>query len=45
MGNVSRLRLKQEKEIAVFLRLVIVGKKAFLEVYSIFEMVCDFVLL
>ena len=43
--NMPGLGLKQEQEVAVFLRLLIVGKEALLQVRGIFEMGCNFVLL
>lgn len=43
--NMSRLGLKQKQEVAIFLRLLIVGKEAFLQVRCILEMGCHFVLL
>lgn len=45
MSDVPGLRLKQEKQIAIFLCLLIVGKEAFLKIGSIFEMTGNFVLL
>jgi len=45
MRNVPWLGLKQEKQVSVFLCLVVVGKHAFLHLGSIFEMARDFVLL
>jgi hypothetical protein len=45
VGDVSRLGLQQEKEIAIFLGLVIIGKEAFLNIGRIFEVAGDFILL
>lgn len=45
MCNMSRLGLEQEQQIAVLLCLFIVGEEAFLELGSVVEMVCNFVLL
>lgn len=45
VGNVSRLRLEEEQEVAVFLGPVVVREHALLEVGGIFKMACDFVLL
>lgn len=45
MGNVTRLRLQQKQEIAVFLSLLIVREKTFLRVGGIVEMAGDFILL
>lgn len=45
MGNVSRLRLQEEQEVAIFLSPVVVREHAFLEIGSIFQMARDFVLL
>jgi hypothetical protein len=45
MRNVSRLGLQEEQQIAVFLRLVVVGEEALLELHAFFEVACDFVLL
>lgn len=39
------LRLKQEQEVAIFLRLLIVGEETLLQVRGIFQMGCNFVLL
>lgn len=45
MCNVSRLRLEEEKEIAIFLSLFIIGKEALLKFCGIFEMTRNFILL
>lgn len=45
MGDVSRLRLEQEQQVAIFLRFVIVGKEALLHISSSFEMARNFILL
>lgn len=45
MRNVSRLRLEEEKQVAVLLRLVVVGEEALLQFGGLFEVACDFVLL
>lgn len=45
MGNVSRFRLQQEKEVAVFLRFFVIGEEALLQVGCIFEVAGDLVLL
>jgi hypothetical protein len=45
MGNVSRLGLEEEQQVAVFLRLVVVGEKTFLQLHAFFEVACDFILL
>lgn len=45
VGDVSRLRLEEEQEVAVFLSLVVVGEHALLEVGRILEMARDFILL
>lgn len=45
MCNVSRLRLQKKQQVAVFLRLIIIGEDTFLDFSSIFEMTGDFVLL
>jgi hypothetical protein len=42
--NVSRLRLQEEHEVAVFLGLVVVREGALLHISGIFEMARDFVL-
>lgn len=41
----SGLGLEEEKEVAVFLGLVIVGEEALLQICCIFKMTCDFILL
>ena len=45
VGDVSRLRLEKEEQVAVLLCLFIVGEKSFLEFEAVGEVVCDFVLL
>jgi hypothetical protein len=45
VGNMPRLGLQQEQQVAVLLRLVVVGENAFLHLGGIFKMACDFVLL
>lgn len=45
MCNVPGLRLEQEQQVSVFLRLLIVGKEALLQLGSFVEVTCDFVLL
>jgi hypothetical protein len=45
MGNVSRLRLEQEQQIAVLLCLIVVGEGAFLQLKPILKVACDFILL
>lgn len=45
MGDVSWFRLQQEKEVAVFLRFVVVWEKPLLQIGGIFKVICDFVLL
>lgn len=45
MCYVSRLGLKEKQEISIFLRFIIVGKEAFLNLSSVFEMTRNFVLL
>ena len=45
MCNVSGFRLQEEKEVAVFLRLLVVGKEAFLEFEAVCKVVGDFILL
>jgi hypothetical protein len=43
--NVSGLRLQEEQQVSVSLRLVVIGKGALLHLGGILEMACDFVLL
>jgi hypothetical protein len=45
MRNMAWFRLKEKEQVAVLLRLVVVGKESFLKVGSILEMTSDFVLL
>lgn len=45
MCYVSRLRLEQKEQISVFLRLLVVGKEAFLEFGRFVEVVRNFILL
>jgi hypothetical protein len=45
MGNVAWFGLEEEEQVAVFLRLVVVGKEAFLEFEAVAKVVCDFILL
>lgn len=45
MGNVTRLGLKEEQEVSIFLGFVVIGKEALLHVGGIFEMAGDFILL
>jgi hypothetical protein len=45
MRNVPWLGLQQEQQIAVLLRLVVVGKETFLQFHAFFEVARDFVLL
>lgn len=40
-----RFGLEEEEQVAVFLRLFVVGEEAFLEFEAVCEVVCDFVLL
>ena len=44
-ASISGFRLQEEKEVAVFLRLLVVGKEAFLEVEAVCKVVGDFILL
>ena len=45
MCNVSGFCLQEKQEIAVFLRLLVVGKEAFLEFEAVGKVVGDFILL
>lgn len=45
MSDMTGLGLKEEQEVAVFLRLLIVGKETFLKVGGIFEVIGNFILL
>ena len=45
MRNVSRFGLQEEEQIAVFLRLFVVGEEALLQLEAISKVICDFVLL
>ena len=45
MRNVSRLGLEQKEQIAVFLRLFVVGEESFLQFSSLVKMASDLVLL
>lgn len=45
MGDVSGFRLQQEQQVAVFLRLFIVGERTLLHIGRVIEMVLDFLTL
>lgn len=45
MGNVTRFGLEEEQQVAVFLRLLVVGEEAFLEFEAVGKVVGDFILL
>ena len=45
MGDVSRFGLQQEKQVSVFLSLVVVREEALLHIGGGFEVARDFVLL
>ena len=45
MRDVSRLGLQKEQQISVFLRLLVIWEETFLQIRSIFEMACNFILL
>lgn len=45
MGNMAWLRLEEEEQVAVLLRLLVVGKEAFLEFEAVSQVVGDFILL
>lgn len=45
MRNVSRLSLQEEEQVAVLLRLLVVGKEALLELGGFIEVACDLILL
>lgn len=45
MSDVSWFRLQQEQQVAVFLCLLVVGERSFLQFKSILQVACDFVLL
>jgi len=45
MGDMARLGLEQEQQVAVLLRLLVVGKEALLQLGSVVKMACDLVLL
>lgn len=45
MCDMSRLGLKEEKQIAVFLSLLVVREKALLKIGGVLEMIRNFVLL
>ena len=45
MGNVTWFGLEEEQQVAVFLRLLVVGKEAFLEFEAVCKVVGDFILL
>lgn len=45
MRNMSWLRLEQEEEVAVSLRLVVIRKKALLKLCAIFEVTRNLILL
>lgn len=45
MGNMAWLGLKQKEQVAVLLRLLVVGKEAFLEFEAVSQVVGDFILL
>jgi hypothetical protein len=45
MSYVLRLGLEEEKQVSVFLRLLVIGKEAFLQLGGFVEVVRDFVLL
>lgn len=45
MGNVARLRLEEEEQVAVFLCLIVIGKETFLKFHAFLEMTGNFVLL
>jgi hypothetical protein len=45
MCDMPRLRLQQKQKVAIFLRLVVVGKRPFLHVGRILKMARHFVLL
>jgi hypothetical protein len=45
MGNVAWFGLEEEEQVAVFLRLVVIGKEAFLEFEAVTKVVGDFILL
>lgn len=41
----TRLGLEQEEQVAIFLSLFVIGEEALLEIESVLEMICDFILL
>lgn len=45
VGNVPRLRLEEEEQVSVFLRLLVVGKEALLKLSGFVEVACNLVLL
>ena len=45
VSNMPGLGLQEEQEVAISLRLLVVGKEALLEVRGVFEVGCHFVLL
>jgi hypothetical protein len=45
MGDMTRLGLQEEQEVAIFLGSFVIGKESFLWIGGIIEVACDFVLL
>ena len=45
MRDIAWLRLKKKEQVAVLLRLLIVGKETFLKVRRILKVTCDLILL
>lgn len=45
MGDMSRFRLQEKQQVAVFLSSVVVGENAFQHLGCVFEVACYFVLL